>query len=179
MADQAARLLAHPLRHRLLFEYEEPSSPSKVARRIKERVNVVSYHTKVLHDHGWIELVRTERRRGATEHYYRSTHAPDIEDAEWDQTPLPLRHSIILGMQGITHDEAHAAALHGGFDWARAHFSRSLLDLDEQGGAEVAATLRELMDRLQAIATASRERDAAERTRHEVVIQYFRVPPRD
>jgi DNA-binding transcriptional ArsR family regulator len=177
MSDEAAQLLAHPLRHRLLFEYDEPCSPSKVARRLQQRVNVVSYHTNVLLRNGWIELVRTEKRRGATEHYYRSTHARIIEDEDWEQIPSPLRHSIVLGMQGITNDEARAAALHGGFDWAHAHFSRSLLDLDEHGVAEVAVTLREVIDKLQNFTAASRERDAAGGERHEVVIQFFRVPP--
>jgi DNA-binding transcriptional ArsR family regulator len=73
------RLLAHPLRDRLLFEYQgDPTSPSKVARRLGESVSLVSYHTDVLARNGCLELVRTERRRGAIEHFYRAIVAQDI-----------------------------------------------------------------------------------------------------
>jgi DNA-binding transcriptional ArsR family regulator len=179
MFDEAAQVLGHPLRQRLLFEYHEPSSPSKVARRIKERVNLVSYHTNVLYRHGWIEMVGTEPRRGATEHFYRSIGSPYIEDEDWERISVPLRRAFVLGIRGVASEELRAAVLHGGFDAATAHFSRSLLDLDEHGVAEVAVTLREVIDKLQNFTAASRERDPAGGERHEVVIQFFRVPPSD
>jgi hypothetical protein len=175
MSDEVAKLLAHPLRHRLLFEYETPSSPSKVARRLDQRVNVVSYHTNVLHGHGWIELVRTERRRGATEHFFRSSRSPYIEDDDWERVSVPLRHAVVLGLLEVTSGDLRVAARYGGFDDAKTHLSRSLLDLDEQGVAEVASTLRETVDRLQRIAASARDRNAGGE-RHEIVMQFFRVP---
>ena len=176
MSELAANLLAHPLRARLLFEYgETTTSPARVARRLGERLNLVSYHTNVLFEYGWIELVRTARRRGATEHFYRSTASPYIEDTEWERTPLQLRRAFVHGLRAVTTDEVRAASLHGGFDGATAHFSRSLLELDDQGVAEVAATLREAIDTIDRIVAAARDRDTAGRERHEVVIQYFRV----
>lgn len=177
MSSEVWELLAHPLRHRLLFEYHQPSSPSKVARRLAQRVNVVSYHTNVLYRYGWLELVGTGRRRGAIEHFYRSTRPALIEDEDWAAAPAGIRRSIILGTVAITRDQAHAAALDGGFDAATAHLSWSPLDLDELGVAEVAATLREVIDGLQSIAASSRGRSGAER--HEVVIQFFRVAAED
>lgn len=179
MFDEVAQILAHPLRQRLLFEYDEPTSPSQVARRLDERVNVISYHTNVLRQHGWIELVSTARRRGATEHYYRSAGPPDIEDEEWGRVSPQLRRAIVLGMLAITGQQAHAAALQGGFDGARAHLSRSLLDLDEQGVDEAASTLRQVVEDLKAIAQASRDRRRDGLTRHEVVIEFYVVAPRD
>jgi len=175
MPDDVARLLAHPLRQRLLFEYDRPTSPSKAARRLGEPVNLVSYHTGVLRRRGWIELVRTERRRGATEHVYRSTGPPDIEDRDWARLSLRVRRAIVLGTLGATAEEARTAALAGGFDEGTAHLSRSLLDLDEQGVAEVAATLRGAIDEMARIAAAARERNAAGTERHEVTIQFFRA----
>lgn len=176
MSDDVARLLAHPLRQRLLFEYARPTSPSKAARRLSQPVNLVSYHTGVLRRRGWIELVRTERRRGATEHVYRSTGPPDIEDADWARLSLRVRRAIVLATLGGTADEARAAALGGGFDEGSAHLSRSLIELDEQGVAEVAATLRAAVDELARIAAAARERDPAGCERHEVTVQFFRAP---
>jgi DNA-binding transcriptional ArsR family regulator len=177
MSDDVARLLAHPLRQRLLFEYDEPTSPSKAARRLRQPVNVVSYHTDVLLRRGWIELVRTERRRGAVEHFYRSTGPRVIEDADWAKLPLRLRHAIVVGTVSGTADEARAAALEGGFDEATSHLSRSLLELDEQGVAEVAEALRRTIDEIAAIAASARERRTTARERREVVIQFFRAPP--
>jgi DNA-binding transcriptional ArsR family regulator len=179
MSEELANLLAHPLRARLLFEYEQQTSPSKLARRLQERVNLVSYHTNVLREHGWIELVRTERRRGATEHFYRTTGPHDIEDEDWEQVSTQLRRAVVLGVLGITRDEARTAALHGGFDRATMHLSRSLLDLDDRGVAELASTLRQAIDKVQQIAASARTRDADGRERHEVVIQFFRVPSAD
>jgi DNA-binding transcriptional ArsR family regulator len=174
--DDVARLLAHPLRQRLLFEYRQACSPSKVARRIDEPVNVVSYHTNVLRRRGWLELVRTEQRRGATESYYLTTRDPKVEDEAWRRISRPLRHAVVLGTLGITSDEARAAALDGGFDGAAAHLSRSVVELDEQGVAEVAEALREVIDRIERSAVASRARQADAARRYELVIQYFRVP---
>ena len=174
MSDDVARLLANPIRQRLLFEYDRPTSPSKAARRLRQPVNLVSYHTGVLRRRGWIELVRTERRRGATEHFYRSTGSRVIEDAAWARLSLPMRHAIVLGTLGATAGEARAAALDGGFDHATAHLSRCLLELDEQGAAEVAATLREAIDRVAQIAAEARERDAAGLESYELVVQLFR-----
>jgi hypothetical protein len=177
MSDEVARLLAHPLRQRLLFEYARPTSPSKAARRLRQPVNLVSYHTDVLRRRGWIELVRTQRRRGATEHVYRSTGRPDIEDTDWARLSLRLRRTIVLGTLGGTADDARAAALGGGFDEATAHLSRCPLYLDEQGVAEVAATLRRAIAELTRIAAAARERDPDGCERHDVAIQFFRTPP--
>jgi hypothetical protein len=175
MSDDVARLLAHPLRQRLLFEYETPSSPSKAARRLQQPVNVVSYHTGVLHRRGWLELVRTRRRRGAVEHFYRSTGPRVIEDADWGKLPLRVRHAIVLATLSGTAAEARTAALSGGFDGDAAHLSRCLLDLDERGLAEVAATLRDAIDRVERIAADARHRDPAACDRHELVVQLFRT----
>jgi hypothetical protein len=172
--DEVARLLAHPLRQRLLFEYERTSSPSKVARRIEQPVNVVSYHTNVLRRHGWIELVRTEQRRGATESYWRTSEDATLEDEAWARISPPLRHAIVLGTLAATRDEARRAALDSGFDEARAHLSRSLVELDGQAVDEVAALLRDVVARLGEIEAASRARGEERIDRRELVIQFFR-----
>jgi len=169
MPDDVARTLAHPLRQLLLFEYDRPTSPSKAARRLRQPVNVISYHTGVLRRRGWIELVRTERRRGATEHFYRSTGPRVIEDVDWAALPLPQRRAIVLATLAGTAAEARTAALAGGFEHPSAHLSRCLLKLDEQGVAEVAAALRQVVEQVQ-------RRRAAGGELHELVIQLFRAP---
>ena len=176
MPGDLAHLLTHPLRQLLLFEYDEPTSPSKAAARLGEPVNVVSYHTDVLRRHGWIELVGTERRRGATEHFYRSVGPRVIEDAVWARLPARTRRAIVLGALDATTYEAKTAALADGFDHARAHLSRCLLELDDCALDEVAATLRETVSRVEQIAAAARDRAPEASERHELIIQCFRTP---
>jgi DNA-binding transcriptional ArsR family regulator len=51
----------------------ERFSPNQMATRLNEPLGNVSYHTKVLLNKGMIELVGTEPRRGAVEHFYKAT----------------------------------------------------------------------------------------------------------
>jgi DNA-binding transcriptional ArsR family regulator len=171
----SAELLVHPLRHRVLLAYDgPPASPSDVARRLGERLNLVSYHTGVLARHGWIELVRTERRRGGTAHLYRATAAGFIENDEWENLPMQRRRGLTRGLLGIAADGARRAAAAGGFDAADAHVSRWPIQLDAEGNAAVTDLLRHVIDELARIQAESTARaDAAESRAVEVVLMGF------
>jgi predicted ArsR family transcriptional regulator len=174
MADPLARIHAHPLRDHVLFEYQgDPASPSEVARRLGQPVNLVSYHTAVLVRHGCLELVRTERRRGATAHYYRSTVAQAIDDDDWVRVPAPLRRALTLGTLRVVADEAHAAALAGAFDARRAHLTRSHLTLDDEGIEAASRVLLAAFDELAQIARESRMRRSDAHSVYEVAILAF------
>jgi DNA-binding transcriptional ArsR family regulator len=176
MSESLGRLLAQPLRHRLLLEYSLGSqSPAEVARRLGEPLNLVSYHTGVLARHGYVALVRTERRRGALTRYYRSTVDTIIEDREWAQLPHALRRALVAGTLEQAIGEARRAAHDGGFDAARSHISRSPLELDDEACAAVAACLRAALAELEAIVAASRERAGGPRTLYEVVMLGFQA----
>src|SRR4051794_11203408 len=110
------RVLSHPLRLRLLFEYREPVNPAAIARRTGLPLNVVSYHTRVLARDRCVELVHTERRRGAVTHFYRASVEPLIEDAQWHATSLPLRRKLALHALALAIEDARRAARAGGFD---------------------------------------------------------------
>lgn len=175
MPDTLARLLAHPLRHRLLLEYSlGPRNPAQIARVVGEPLNLVSYHTGVLVQHGFVELVRTERHRGVTTRFYRATVGTFIDDDEWAELPADLRRALVAGTLEQATGEARRAAIDGGFDHTRAHLSRSPLDLDEQGRAAVAVCLRETLAELEAIVTACRARaDTGAQSPYEVVMLAF------
>ena len=95
----AVKALAHPLRVRALaILTEREASPSELAEELDEPLGNVSYHVRLLHDLGLIELVRTTPRRGAIEHHYRAR--PDrhlrvadllLDDAGWDELGEELR----------------------------------------------------------------------------------------
>jgi hypothetical protein len=49
------------------------TSPNEFAKLLDEPLTNISYHVRMLHDLGVIELAHTEPRRGALEHYYKPT----------------------------------------------------------------------------------------------------------
>jgi DNA-binding transcriptional ArsR family regulator len=158
----------------VLFKYSEgATSPSDVAAALREPLNVISYHTRVLADAGCIELVRMERRRGATKRYYRATLTSEIGDDAWATVPAGLRRALVRLTMDASHREAADALTRGGMDDASAHVSRSFLALDAQGRRELAALLARTL-------TAAREIEAAARARggpdepHELVVLSFR-----
>jgi hypothetical protein len=173
VSDQLARLLANPLRDRLMFEYErEPTSPSRIARRLDASLSLISYHTNVLLQNGCLECVGTARRRGAVEHFYRAVVVAAIEDDEWERIAPAMRRTLVLRTVDVTSEEARRAALSGGFDGAQSHLSRMLVSLDEPARAEVSVLLRETVERIRGIEAAANARASAVR-RQEVVMLCF------
>jgi DNA-binding transcriptional ArsR family regulator len=68
------KALAHPLRVELLaILNDRMASPNELHKELEEGLSQVSYHIKVLKDFECIEMVKTEPRRGAVEHYYRAS----------------------------------------------------------------------------------------------------------
>jgi hypothetical protein len=156
MSDRLAQVLAHPLRDRVLFEYQgEPTSPARVARRLDRPVNLISYHTGVLVEHGCLTLVRTERRRGALEHFYRSTIGQVVSDDDWVAAPTPLRRALALATLRALDAEAREAVLTGGFDAQAAAHARRMIEVDDAGARAVSDVLRRANDEIERIAGAS------------------------
>jgi hypothetical protein len=143
---------------------------------LDEPLNLVSYHTRVLARHGFIELVRTERHRGALAHFYRSVAATVLEDEDWAALPDAVRRSLTLGTLLQAMEDARQAARQGGFDASTMHMSHSPLELDATGVAAIAECLRDALDEIARIAAAARERAAA-RLPYEVVLLSFDLDP--
>src|SRR5262245_493603 len=66
-------MLAAPLRQRILEALEEPGSASTMAKMFGMPRQKVAYHVRQLEEHGFVELVREEKRRGCTERIVRRT----------------------------------------------------------------------------------------------------------
>jgi DNA-binding transcriptional ArsR family regulator len=113
-----ARLIkafTHPLRAAILGRLDqEVLSPKDLARELGAPLSVVSYHVQELARLDLIELVRTQQRRGAVQHWYRSK------------------------MRGLIR--------------------RLEFETDEQGYAELAATLKETVERLDRIHSEAAQR---------------------
>lgn len=84
-------LLGHPLRKRLFRLYVEAGerrSPKQLTVPVNKDVSIVSYHVRVLAEHGAVELVETQPRRGAVEHFYEATAL--VDELPWARVVLGL-----------------------------------------------------------------------------------------
>ena len=158
------KALAHPLRARILESITDrgEASPVELARDLDQPLATVSHHTRVLRDLGCIELTRTEPRRGAVEHYYRSVLRPLLDDAQWEQLSLMERRGLAGQLVRRIFEAASAAGAAGGFDAAGAHVARVPLALDERGWEELSKVVADLLSTAQTIQERSDARRRAE-----------------
>ena len=158
--SRLAKALAHPLRVQLLAALNEGvASPNELAKRLDEPLTNVSYHVRMLHDLGTIELVETEPRRGALEHYYRAVVRPFFGDRDWKKLPKNARGSISDAVLQLVWDDAAEAIKAGLFDERdNRHLSRSVLAVDEQGWDELNDLISETLDRAMQIQADSASR---------------------
>src|SRR5262245_33576712 len=120
---KVARVLSHPLRPQILqiLTRRGEASPNEIAAELDVPLGTLSYHTRLLRDAGWIELVREVPRRGAVEHFYRAVERPFLDDTQWGDLPLGLRRRLASMTIGEVLRSASAAAGGGGFDEPGAH----------------------------------------------------------
>src|SRR3954452_632932 len=153
------KALSHPLRVRILTMLNQKvASPSELADELDEPLGNVSYHMRFLADLNMVELVRTEPRRGAVEHYYQALEPPLISDEDWFQLPVALRRSLSDSTLSDIARDLRGAAGEGGFDRDNIHVSRLALMLDEQGWDELSGVLAEVLERARAIQDQSNKR---------------------
>jgi DNA-binding transcriptional ArsR family regulator len=93
--QRLVKALAHPLRVEILtILNERMASPNELSKELDEGLSQVSYHVKVLKDYECIELVKTEPRRGAVEHYYRATARSFLDDSDWATLPASVKPGV-------------------------------------------------------------------------------------
>jgi DNA-binding transcriptional ArsR family regulator len=162
--SRLAKALAHPLRVQLLAALnQEVASPNELAKKLGEPLTNVSYHVRMLHDLGTIELVETEPRRGALEHYYRAIVRPFFADRDWKKLPKNARGSISDAVLQLVWDDAAEAIKSGQFDDREdRHLSRTVLCVDDQGWEELNELLVESLDRAMQIQADSASRATKE-----------------
>jgi DNA-binding transcriptional ArsR family regulator len=181
ITQQLAKALAHPLRVRILSSLHKGiSSPNQLAQELGEPLGNVSYHVKTLLEYDCVELVKTEPRRGAVEHFYRATDRAFLSDSDWAKIPASARKGIsgsILESIGQSATEAMA----GGTIGARSdsHISDTPLQLDKQGWKELNKVLSETVDKASAIqkqATKRMGKDKSGALQTKLAIMHFEVP---
>ena len=146
--ERLAKALSHPLRQRILQRLNEGGvkSPNELSRELGDPLGNVSYHVRILRELDCVELVRTEQRRGALEHYYRATAQPWLDDKQWARLPAAFRRKTLGRTLSELLESAGEASTAGGFDHPEAVVNRMPLELDEQGWSDVVKLLNDTLE---------------------------------
>lgn len=158
--QRLVKALAHPLRVQILaILNERMASPNELSKELDEGLSQVSYHVKVLKDFECIEMVKTEPRRGAVEHYYRATSRAFLADSEWQHLPDSLKPGVSTSVLQLILEDV-IGAINGGTFNARddVHMSWTPGVVDEQGWDESVDLINETLERLIKIHEGSAKR---------------------
>ena len=154
------RAISHPIRIRLLAMLdEEPASPVILASKLNQPLGTIAYHVRTLYDLGLLKLVSTRQRRGATEHYYKTTGHPSSTEEAWEGLDAISKQRLLTALIAKATDYATRSAAAGGFDAKEAHISTEALKLDREGLEQLAQESKKWLARAQEI-----ERESARRT---------------
>jgi DNA-binding transcriptional ArsR family regulator len=156
-ATKMAKALAHPLRSAILVELNKrTASPGELSRDLGVPLTNLSYHIRVLIELDCIELVDTQPRRGAIEHFYRAVQRAEASDKTWaEMSPAARRRLSSEWYRAAFTDASHALET-GQLDRPDIHLSWTQIELDHEGWEEIADGMRDLVERaleLQASAT--------------------------
>ena len=182
ITQQLAKALAHPLRVRILSSLHKGiSSPNQLSQELGEPLGNVSYHVKTLLEYDCVELVKTEPRRGAVEHFYRATERAFFNANDWEKIPASARKGISGSILETVGQDATEALVAGTID-ARtdSHVSRTPLSLDDQGWSDVTTLLAETLERALEIQEESANRLGSEKKTESIptklAILHFETP---
>jgi hypothetical protein len=156
------------------------SSPNQLSQELGEPLGNVSYHVKTLLEFDCIELVKTEPRRGAVEHFYRATERAFLSDEDWARIPLSARKGITGVVVETIGEDVGRAMVEGTIDQRTdTHISRTPLVLDEQGWSDITAILADLLERANTIhseAAARLNKDKGDSINTKLAILHFETP---
>lgn len=164
-ARAGERVVSHSVNHETRLDalsifFEREASPNEIRKELRKPLAVVSHHVKQLFDDGVIELVNTEERRGAVEHFYRAKRSPEVTAEEWKKLPRATRRGIAnIAMQAIVADGL-ASLRHRKFEIDDDMYLAWMpMRLSEHGEIEVTELQAEILERLKEIS----KRDEARR----------------
>ncbi len=153
----------HPIQIKALtILTERIASPKEIAIELEltsAKSSYVSYHVKGLLAHGLVELVRTEPRRGVSEHFYRAAKPLIVMDDEAERMSLEERSAFSRWIiRCINGDFALAVEAGSIDDRIDRHLSRFPLRLDEEGYLALVSQHNQVFHRTLEIAADSKER---------------------
>jgi len=148
-------VLAHPVRCRALtILADREASPVEIGRELGLDASHIAYHVRVLHENGLIELTDETPRRGSIEHHYRAVYV-SLSDEQYAELSEEERSSYSRNIFCRAVADASCAFSAGSYAYRHnLHISRTVLQVDEEGWAE----LRDhFMDHLEEVERIKRE----------------------
>jgi DNA-binding transcriptional ArsR family regulator len=133
------KALSHPLRVQILATLSHRTiSPAEYSREYGKPLSDVAYHFRALEKLECAEVVRTAPVRGSTQHFYRGTRRPVLNDRAWQELPQAIQAGISgAALQDLIGRVAEAVRS-GTFDSRPdRHLSWTPLTVDEQGWDEL------------------------------------------
>jgi hypothetical protein len=172
---EVAAAIAHPLRFQILQSMNAPPrriSPNEYHRESGHPLGNCSYHFRKLEKAGCIELVETQKRRGATEHYFEPARRAMAWTREWDDLPPVLRQNLAASiLRGFVETTGRAIDA-GCFDGTDPHVSWGAFYADEQGWLQLAAILQNALEEALALEAEVEKRLADHPKRPRRLISY-------
>jgi DNA-binding transcriptional ArsR family regulator len=158
--QKLVKALAHSLRVEILtILNERMASPNELSKELDEGLSQVSYHVKVLKDFECIEMVKTEPRRGAVEHYYRATARAFLTDSDWKALPDSVKPGVSASVIKMIIEDVFGALSGGTFDTRKdRHLSWTPGIVDEQGWEELVELVNETLAKIIKIHAGSAKR---------------------
>jgi hypothetical protein len=176
-AIEMAYVLSHPMRFAILNDMNTPTrhlSPSEYSEEIGEALGNVSYHFRILHRAGCIEIVDTFQRRGATEHVYRPVKRAMAWNAEWEKLGSFVRQNVASSALGNAVKQTGAAIDEGTFDKRDdSHLSHDTLWTDEEGWEEIHTLFRGHLEELLEVSKRIQHRLDADVDLPRFLVTYF------
>lgn len=151
-ATEALRAaMGHPVQAQILAELADAGdqSAAEIAGRIGVPVRSVRHQLSRLAARGLIEVSASRSRRGALEKLYDIRAAPAFEkEAHERMRPEESRRIAIETFRRVVVDVTRALVA-GGFDWKDSSLIRLGTEVDEEGWAEIARTIRRAYDEIE------------------------------
>jgi len=182
--QKLVKALSHSLRAEILtILNERMASPNELSKELDEGLSQVSYHVKVLKDFECIEMVKTEPRRGAVEHYYRATARAFLSDKDWQSLPDSVKPGVSAAAVRMILEDAFGALSGGTFDSHEdRHVSWTPGSVDAKGWEEIVDLINETLEKIIKIHAAAAKRLAKSGEAGipaTVVLMHYESPPSD
>lgn len=147
-----AKVLAHPLRFKILYSMNTPFrrlSPSGYSEETGEPLSNAAYHFRVLDKAGCIRVVETIPRRGAEEHIYEPIKRAMAWTSEWEKLGSYVRQNVAASALGPVVEKLGDSIDKGTFDKRDdSHLSWDTFYTDEEGWTELHTKFRKHLEDL-------------------------------
>lgn len=181
LSDKLEEALGHPVRAWCLAKLNDsPAAASDLAKLSTQPRNTIHYHMQVLERLGCIELVETERVRGAEKKIYRGTTRVLLDHDSWTNLSSRTRTGISVKAVGESFERAQKALEAGTFD---KRLDRVVVNhkpsLDEEGWDQAVDILREAHERIERLEmeAINRTPDPLGRQRFTISLLGYESPP--